>query len=315
MPRIAKKDKIDDFISEENKEVQNTATKKTSKVSSKSVKTTNKTVSSKTANTGTKSSTKKAKAKTETKSKKASSAKKTSSAKKSSSKRSQVTPVKSILSRTRKSKKTDSISSSAVLEYYDLPYRYNQTVVKILAQTPTILFVYWDISDDDRTRFIDKYGEDFFSTTKPVLLVHNKTKNYSFEVEINDFANSWYLRMQEPDCEYEIELGRKALNNEPRFANSSNYIYVTSSNRLVSPNNRVLFEESDFRNVKFKNVKTGHIEKKDFGSLRLLTNIGDIYNKKHKVYSFYMDFYKDAILDSHQMLANPSSGNPTSGMF
>ena len=251
MPRIAKKDKIDDFISEENKEVQNTATKKTSKVSSKSVKTTNKTVSSKTANTGTKSSAKKAKAQTETKSKKASSAKKTSSSKKSSSKRSQVTPVKSILSRTRKSKTTDSISSSAVLEYYDLPYRYNQTVVKILAQTPTILFVYWDISNDDRTRFIDQYGEDFFSTTKPVLLVHNKTKNYSFEVEINDFANSWYLRMQEPDCEYEIELGRKTLNNESRFANSSNYIYITSSNRLVSPNNRVFFEESDFRNVKF----------------------------------------------------------------
>lgn len=319
MPRIAKKDKIDDFISEENKkEVKNTTTKRTSRVSSNSVKTSTKTVSSKskTANTGTKNSSKTPKDQTEKKSKKSSSTKKASSAtKKSNSKKSQVKPVKSILSRTRKSKKTDSISSSAVLEYYDLPYRYNQTVVKILAQTPTILFVYWDISDDDRLHFIEQYGEDFFNTTKPVLLVHNKTKDYSFEVEINDFANSWYLRMQEPDCEYEIELGRKDLNNTPRFANSSNYIYVTSSNRLISPNNRVLFEKSDFRNVKFRNVKTGHIEKKDFGSLRLLTNVGSIYNQKHKVYSFYMNLYKDAILDSHQMLANPSSGNPTSGMF
>ena len=37
-------------------------------------------------------------------------------------------------------------------EYYDLPYRYNKTVVKILAQTPTNLFVYWEISDDDREK-------------------------------------------------------------------------------------------------------------------------------------------------------------------
>ena len=48
------------------------------------------------------------------------------------------------------------------VEYYDLPYRYNQTVVKILAQTPTNLFVYWDISDEDRNSYIEQYGEDFF---------------------------------------------------------------------------------------------------------------------------------------------------------
>ena len=48
------------------------------------------------------------------------------------------------------------------VEYYDLPYRYNETTVKILAQTPTTLFIYWDISDMDRASYIQKYGEDFF---------------------------------------------------------------------------------------------------------------------------------------------------------
>ena len=63
-----------------------------------------------------------------------------------------------------------------ILSFYffcSLPYRYNQTVVKILAQTPTTLFVYWDISDVDRINFIEKYGEDFFNKTKPILLIHN----------------------------------------------------------------------------------------------------------------------------------------------
>lgn len=306
MPRVTKNDKTDDFINEENAKVKKSVAKKTNKVSSKSVKSTKETASTKSTPTKKTTTSKKAKVETksETKTKKASTkTKKTSSntTKKKSSGKSKVTPVKSILSRTRKTKKADD-NSSSVLEYYDLPYRYNETIVKILAQTPSTLFVYWDISDEDRANFIQKYGEDFFNKTKPVLLVYNKTKNYSFEVEINDFANSWYLRMQEPDCEYEIELGRKSLEN------FSNYVYVTSSNKLIAPNDHVLFETSDFTNVKFKNVKTGEIKQKDFGSLRLLTNVGNIYNQKHKVYRFYENLYKDEILTENNKFSNPTSG-------
>ena len=48
-----------------------------------------------------------------------------------------------------------------------------------------------------------------FSKTKPVLIIHNETMNYSFEIEINDFANSWYLHVNDADCKYVIELGRR----------------------------------------------------------------------------------------------------------
>ncbi len=48
-------------------------------------------------------------------------------------------------------------------EYYDLPYRYNQTIVKILAQNSNyFLFVYWDISDEDRNALTNMHGENFF---------------------------------------------------------------------------------------------------------------------------------------------------------
>ena len=87
-------------------------------------------------------------------------------------------------------------------EYYNLPYRYNETVIKLLFQTPKTLFVYWDISDSDRQNFIDTYGYNFFSETKPVLVIHNKTLNYSFELDINDFANCWYFDVENPECEY-----------------------------------------------------------------------------------------------------------------
>ena len=116
------------------------------------------------------------------------------------------------------SKKSTKIAKPVIsnVEYYDLPYRYNETVVKILAQTPTTLFIYWDVSDKDRELYIEKYGEDFFSTTKPILIITNKTMNYTFEVEINDFANSWYLHLNDADCDYSVELGRR-----PIYSNSN----------------------------------------------------------------------------------------------
>ena len=97
--------------------------------------------------------------------------------------------LKNSISKTSKNKKTN------IIEYYDLPYRYNQTVVKVLAQTPNNLFIYWDISDKDRDNYKKQYGENFFENTKPILIVHNDTLNYTFEVDINDFANSWYLHI------------------------------------------------------------------------------------------------------------------------
>lgn len=211
--------------------------------------------------------------------------------------------VKARATRLPRKVKTAFPENFSPMEYYDLPIKYSKTTVKLLAQTPNTLFVYWDISDIDRTNFTEKYGNDFFNKTRPVLLVHNKTNNYYFEVPINDFANSWYLRMQEPDCEYDIELGRRDIKNP------SQYVYVSSSNELASPNDHVLFDETDFTNIRFKNVKTGSISQKDFGSIRLTTGIGNIYNKTHKVYRFYNDLYKDEVLESNKMFSNPSSNS------
>ena len=121
-----------------------------------------------------------------------------------------------------------------IVESYDLPYRYNETIVKILYQTPDTLFVYWDIADSDRENYIKQYGENFFEVTHPILIVHNDTYNYSFEIPINDFANSWYLHVNDSNCEYSVELGRrpKYYNEERHIDIPNDYLYVTSSNLI-----------------------------------------------------------------------------------
>ncbi len=204
---------------------------------------------------------------------------------------------------------TDLTKKIEVIEYYDLPYRYNQTVVKVLAQTPNTLFIYWDISDEDRESFVKEYGEDFFNNTKPVLVVRNDTMHYSFEIDIDDFANSWYLHVNDANCKYSIELGRRAkyYNEERPMDIPNNYLYVTSSNEIDAPNDHVLFDKN-LKTVYFKDVKTNIISAKDITSLSFLRNMGKIYN----IYDLHSDFNKNNWLNSEhwQMdLQNPSSSS------
>ena len=252
----------------------------------------------------TKKATKKAEApkekKTPTSTKKTTAKKAPSTAKKTNTKK---TTSKKITTTRKKTTTTKSkkVETNIVAEYYDLPYRYNETVVKILYQTPTVLFVYWDISDDDRSKFIKEFGEYFFNDTKPILKIYNLTKNYNFEIEINDFANSWYINVNDPNCDYKVELGRKPISFNNNI--NSDYIYVSSSNNLQFPNDHILLEELP-NIVNFKNVKTGKITTKDISTLRLIG-----INKIYSIYDFYKKLYKDDILDelNNRKILNPSS--------
>ena len=229
--------------------------------------------------------TKKATKKTTTKSKKATTPK-NKNVKKATTK-----------SSTKKTSKT--IVKTNTVEYYDLPYNYNKTVVKILAQTPKTLFVYWEISDEDREKFKKQYGENFFETTKPILIVHNDTLNYTFEVEINDFANSWYLHVNDSKSDYRIELGRRPIS--PNNTIKNDYIYVSESNEIESPNDHILFDKSQGM-VYFRNVKTNVESKKDISNLTFIKNIGKIYN----IYDLYKKIYKEENIEDIYS-SNPSS--------
>lgn len=185
------------------------------------------------------------------------------------------------------------------LEYYDLPYRYNKTVVKALAQNPTTLFVYWEISDEDRQNFINQYGEDFFYITKPVLTIHNLTDKYSYEIDINDFANNWYIHVNDAKCQYVIELGRKPICYTEKVP--TDYISITSSNVIESPNDHVLFFDNTTE-IYFKNIHTNQYTKRVIKPFL-----------KH-VYGIYKNFNLSEDINSFDF-KNPSSQNPTSNVL
>lgn len=248
-----------------------------------------------TASKDKKVSTKKATASKETATKKVATnkttkgtTKKSATTKKTGTSKKATTSRKSSSSIKRNSKKV----STNIIEYYDLPATYNQTTVKLLFQTPKKLFVYWEISEADKQKYFVEKGNDFFETTTPYLVVRNKTKNYSFEVEINDFANSWYFDVPDSNCEYEVSLIRKhKVTKAPTW--------ITTSNELEVPNNHILFEQNR-KEIFFKNVKTNAVISKTVVNLQFINHLGNVCNAN----AFYKKFYDEEDL---YVLNNPSS--------
>lgn len=224
--------------------------------------------------------------------------KSTSTAKSLATSKKATTSLKSSTRKKSTSTKKKTQLQNNFIEYYDLPQKYNKTIVKVLAQTPKTLFIYWEISDADITKYKEQFGENFFETTKPVLIIHNKTLNYSFEVEINDFANSWYLHVSDSKSDYKIELGRRPIYNSENI--NENYIYISSSNEIESPNDCILFNNSQ-KMVYFRNVKTNQEIQKPISTLSFMKNMGKIYD----IYDLYKDLYKNE--DNLEVLSNPSS--------
>ena len=108
--------------------------------------------------------------------------------------------------------------------------------------------------------FEKEYGSDFFNNTRPVLVVHNLTDNYTFEIDINDFANNWYINVNDTKCKYYVELGRRAKNSDV-INKPINYLNISFSNTIEIPNDHILFfKEND--KIYFKNIKTNKITEK-----------------------------------------------------
>lgn len=255
------------------------------------------------------------------------------------------TSVESVKKSTPKTSTTSKVSSSqkeqpiSIIEHYELPYRYNETIVKILYQTPNTLFVYWDISDKDRKKYIDQYGENFFNDTYPILIIHNDTYNYSFELPINDFANSWYLRVNDSKCNYRVELGRRPkytpqhheekiqenneensplddISNKKSKIIDTNYIYISTSNKIELPNDHVLFKTNENNTIKFRNVKTK--QEQNIPLYDIIKNLPVIDGSEIPLVSkeilegLYSAIYKNEDTSFFERINNPSSGNPSS---
>lgn len=294
---MPKKTKDADVVKDENKTKKTKVAKTTSTAKVASPKSTTKPATKKAAN----------KTKTSTVAKKTTT-KKTATKKEVANAKTKATAKSKTTTTTKTRTKTKKVEPINLLEYYDLPYRYNQTIVKILAQTPKMLFVYWDIADQDRKAYEEHYGNNFFTTSRPVLIIHNETMNYSFEIEINDFANSWYIQVNDANCKYNVELGRRP--NQYYSDLKEPYVYISSSNPMDFPNDHILFETAK-PDIKYKDVKSNQTFTKNFNHSIFIKNFMKMYHIT-TLEELYEKLYSSEMLEEFK---NKYYNNPSSNSF
>ena len=157
-----------------------------------------------------------------------------------------------------------------ISEYYEVPYRYDETTVKIIAQNPYKLYVYWDISNKKKEELISNYGKDFFTKTTPVLIVTNKNTNESFEVEVNDFANSWYIDIPDNSSKYIVELARKVNDTIYIDPINGNKEKIEEKNKINNTSNNKKTDEKDIKFNYLNAQSKNSIQKIEKGSLIIL---------------------------------------------
>lgn len=109
-------------------------------------------------------------------------------------------------------------------EYYELPEKYNQTVIRLLVQSPKRLFAYWEVSDDTIKAFNCHHQN--YDDCIAVLKVTNISKNYTYTIQVSPFANNYYIDVEDSGCQYKVELGRLS---------KTEYINIYTSNIAMVP--------------------------------------------------------------------------------
>lgn len=184
-----------------------------------------------------------------------------------------------------------------ISEYYEIPQKYNETIIKVLAQNPNKLFVYWEIADKDIKKYLDEYSDIFYELTYPILILENKKNGNSSEIIIDGFANSWYIDIIDDSSTYNVTYARKVSHNIVNLINNNilnvgEIIHFAKSNNIVSPNGHILYNNSN--NVVFKNIKT---------NTTYTIPLTNILQSSKKIYNNIANL-KEEILDNEHITSN-----------
>ena len=133
---------------------------------------------------------------------------------------------------------------------------YNETMLKIIIAEVNWLLAYWNISKDYNDKFLNKYGNDFFDKTKEILKVKNLSNNTQEVIEISKPTNNYYIKFNYSDSTYQVELLRVGKEN------NEDYGYRLVSNKIHSPNIKILIDDYSKDKAKFKNIRTGEEDSK-----------------------------------------------------
>jgi hypothetical protein len=99
----------------------------------------------------------------------------------------------------------------------DLPHRYGQDRLVLMARDPYWLYAYWEISAARQEDFKEQYGPEAWHASRPVLRLYDVTGVPEFnggnalsyvDIPVNEESDSWHIEVGEPDRAFCVDLGR-----------------------------------------------------------------------------------------------------------
>jgi hypothetical protein len=116
----------------------------------------------------------------------------------------------------------------------ELPAVYDQDRIILQVRDPRWLHAYWETKDQTIRGLKNELGENFYRAKK-VLRVYDVTNitfngsnaNRFFDIQINDFANSWYVDTNEPGRAWCVDLGLMLVDGR--------FITILRSNVVQTP--------------------------------------------------------------------------------
>ncbi|MDW7651172.1 MAG: DUF4912 domain-containing protein [Bacillota bacterium] len=110
-----------------------------------------------------------------------------------------------------------------------LPNAYGVDRLVLLPKDPGNLFAYWEITPELDAKMKAEYQD--WDQGRGVLRLHDLETGAVKEVELNGYADNWYIEADAADRTYRLEMGR--------ILPSGRYVPLISSNTVRTPRDSI----------------------------------------------------------------------------
>lgn len=114
---------------------------------------------------------------------------------------------------------------------FQLPAQYGQTRAALLVRDPWWLFAYWEVTPEIRERMLHRMTRAGTHLQKMVLRVYEMDSDSAvastFDIDLPDGADRWYVDAGKPDRVFYIEIGA--------VATSGSFYPLVRSNAVRAP--------------------------------------------------------------------------------
>jgi hypothetical protein len=124
----------------------------------------------------------------------------------------------------------------------ELPLEYGDTKVVLLTRDPEWIFAYWEINTSTRKKFGLQRGAHTKSLALRVYTLSSHSHIPTFDVPVNDYTSSWYIRVPRGGSRFRVDLGT--------YDAQGGFVTVASSNELELPR----MEIADSNDVEFAEI-------------------------------------------------------------